>query len=79
MDINKLKNIISECCNDVIFTYAGKTSGITSTVINYIPTFQAWHGNDVKEYNNIDDVMNDKFYSGKSLTDIANEVDFTFA
>lgn len=74
-----LHNIISECCNDVIFTYKGKASGVTSTVENYVPTFQVWHGDAIKEYDNVDDVMNDKFYSGKSINDLINDVEFTFA
>ena len=79
MSKDKLLKIISDCCNDILFTYNGKDSGITSTVANYQPTFQAWHGNDVKEYDNVDDVMNDKFYSGKSLVELIVVVEFTFA
>lgn len=79
MNNKELKNIISECCNDVLFTYNGKASGVTSTVANYVPTFQVWHGDDVKEYGDIDDVMNDKFYSGKSINDLIDKVSFTFA
>ena len=75
----EIKRIISECCNDVIFTFNGKKSGITSEVHDSIPTFQAWHGSDTKEYDNIDDVMSDKFFSGKSINDLVNEVEFTFA
>lgn len=74
----ELKDIIEGCCNDVIFTYLGKPSGITSEVENYIPTFQVWHGEEmIKDYHNIDDVMNDPFYSGKSLNELIDEgVDF---
>lgn len=57
----------------------GKKSGITSEFKNSVPTFQAWHGSKVKEYSNIDDVMNDKFYSGKSITDLAGKITFSFA
>lgn len=76
MNSNKLRKIISECCNDIVFFYQGKPSGITSEVHNFVPTFQVWHGDEIKEYDNIDDVMTDTFYSGKSLTDIAKEVEF---
>lgn len=79
MSKDKLLKIISDCCNDVLFTYKGKASGVTSTVNNYRKTFQVWHGNDVKEYDDVDDVMNDKFYSGKSLAELISVVDFTFA
>lgn len=79
MSKDKLLKIISDCCNDVLFTYNGKDSGITSTVSNYQPTFQVWYGNDTKEYSNVDDVINDKFYNGKSLIELIEIVDFTFA
>ena len=29
----------------------------------------------MKEYDNVDEVMNDKFYSGKSLNDLVKEVE----
>ena len=79
MTQQKLKNIIADCCNDVIFTYNSKKSGITAEVHNSIPTFQVWHGSETKEYDNVDDVMNDKFYSGKSINDLVNDIEFMFA
>ena len=79
MSRKELKDIISDCCNDVVFDYNGRKSGVTSEVKNYVPTFQAWHGSKVKEYDNVDDVMNDKFYSGKSINDLIEVVEFTFA
>lgn len=71
-----LFQVISECVNDVVFVYNGKKSGVTSEVEDSVPTFQAWHGNEVKEYSTVDDVMSDPFYSGKSLNDLINKVDF---
>ena len=58
MSRKELKDIISDCCNDVVFDYNGRKSGVTSEVKNHIPTFQVWHGSKVKEYDNVDDVMN---------------------
>ena len=75
----KLKNIILECCNDVLFVYNGKNSGVTSEVQDSIPTFQVWHGSDVKEYSDVDTLMSDKFFGGKSIDDLLNTVNFTFA
>ena len=75
----ELKNIIAACLDDVLFTHNGKRSGVTSEVKNSIPTFQAWHGSATKEYDNIDNLMEDKFFSGKSLVDLLGVVEFTFA
>ncbi len=75
MNKDELRQILSECYNDISFSYKGLPSGVTSEVHNYVPTYQVWHGDDVKEYDNVDEVMNDKFYSGKSLNDLAKEVE----
>ena len=79
MTLRNLKKIISDCCNDVIFTYNEKMSGVTSEVHNRIPTFQVWHGDSIKEYSDVDEVLTDKFYSGKSINELIKIVDFWFA
>lgn len=76
MSANELKKIISDCCNDVTFSYNGMDSGVTSEMKDYIPTFQVWHGESTKEYNDVEKVMSDKFYSGKSLNELADVVKF---
>lgn len=76
MKIDELAKIISDCCNDVVFTYNNKASGITATVHDYIPTFQVWHGDDYKYYSDVDELMSDKFYSGKSINDLIDVVEF---
>ena len=75
----EMKQIIEDCCNDVLFTYNGKNAGITSEVKNYVPTFQAWSGSSTKKYTNVDDVMADKFFGEKSIIELLGEVEFTFA
>uniref|UniRef100_UPI0006D10384 hypothetical protein n=1 Tax=Clostridium sp. NkU-1 TaxID=1095009 RepID=UPI0006D10384 len=75
MKKDDVKRIIADCCNDIVFSYNNVPSGITSEVENGIPTFQAWHGEDIKEYGNIDDVMSDPFYGGKSLNELAECID----
>lgn len=78
MKIDDIKAKISSCCNDVVFEYNGIRSGITSEVHNSTPIFQAWHGDKTKEYSNVDDVISDKFYSGKSIMDIAENINFEY-
>ncbi len=77
MNVSDLKNVIRECCNDVLFFYEDKMSGITSEVHNSIPVYQVWHGSDMKEYSDIDDLMTDQFFSGKSVVELVGLVDFT--
>lgn len=76
---DKLRNIILECCNDVLFVYNGKKSGITSEVHDSVPTFQVWHGSNIKEYSDVDALMSDKFFGGKSVNELLDAVTFTFA
>lgn len=79
MNITELKNIISGCCNDVLFVYNGKRSGVTAEVHDSVPLFQVWHGTFVKEYTKVADLMEDKVFSGKSIKDLADTVEFTIA
>ena len=79
MTYKKLKTIISECCNDVIFNYNGLQSGIASEVRDGKPVFYAWHGESTKEYTSVDALMTDKFFSGRSALELIYLVDFTFA
>ena len=76
---NEVMEIIADCCNDVYFTYNNKLSGVTSTVKNGVPIFQAWHGEDIKHYTDVSDVMDDKFYSGKSLRELTHIIPINFA
>lgn len=63
-----LKNLILSFTQDVIFEYDGAVACINPWNESKI---EAGYDNKVKTYNNIDDVMNDLFYHGKSLTEIA--------
>lgn len=74
-----LQSIISECCSEVLFTYNGKRAGVTSIVNNYIPLFQAWYGQDTKEYSTVDALMSDPFFDGKTLAELAEVVEFSYA
>ena len=69
-----MKQILLDCCNDVVFVYNGKKSGITAEVKDYIPTYYVWHGSLEKDYSNVDDLMSDKFFSGKSIDDLIDIV-----
>lgn len=79
MTISELTKVISDCCNDVTFVLNGKTSGITSEVRDSIPTFQVWYGDQTKEYNDVQSLMSDNFFGGRSLKQLASSVKFTFS
>ena len=77
MTTNELREIILACCNDVVFTFNGKASGITSEVNDYMPAFQVWHGEEFKYYSDVDTLMSDPFYSGRSINELVSSIDFT--
>lgn len=78
MNAENIKSVLSECCNDLVFVYNGKRSGVTSTAADYKTTYQVWYGNDTKEYDSIDDVMSDPFYGGKSISELIGNVNMRF-
>lgn len=75
MTVDVLTSTIQNCVNDIVFVYNGKQSGVTSTVNNYQPIFQAWYGDEVKEYDDVDVLLKDKFYGGSSLLDLVGNVE----
>lgn len=77
MNADELRNELVHEWNDVEFIYNGKQAGVTSEVHNYTPTFSMWYGNKEKEFSDIDEVMSDKFFDGKSLAEIAEIVEYT--
>lgn len=69
MKADEIKNLILSLTQDVTFQYAGKYACINPWSPYKI---EVGYGEDVKTYNNIEDVMKDKFYNGKSLEEIAS-------
>ena len=76
MTREELRQVIVNCWNDVVFTYNDKASGVTSEVHDSVPTFQVWHGDDYKYYSDVDVLMADRFYSGKSINELIETVEF---
>lgn len=68
MKAKDLKNLILSLTQDVVFEYDGAVACINPWNESKI---EAGYDNKVKTYNNIDDVMNDPFYHGKALVEIA--------
>lgn len=79
MSIDTLKRTVTSCTNDIFFEFNGKKCGITSQVKDYIPIFQCWCGESVKEYKEIEDLINDNFFDGNKLIDIISEIDIYVA
>ena len=79
MSIEKLKNLILSCVNDVYFVFNGKKCGVSSQVDDYVPTYECWYGDKIKEYSNVDDLLNDLFFDGRSITDIIQDLEISIS
>lgn len=79
MTVEKLKEIILSCVNDVYFVFNNKKCGISSQVNNYVPIYESWYGNEMKEYSNVDDLLNDLFFDGKRITDIIQDLEISIS
>lgn len=66
--------------NDAIFDYNGKKAGLSSQVKNYVFSFQVWYGNQTKEYGTVEleTIMADPFFDGKSINDLLEEITIYF-
>ena len=66
--------------HDATFCYNSNKAGISSQVENGVFSFELWYGEQIKEYKNIDleTVMADSFFDGKSINDLIDAVVFYF-
>lgn len=69
---DKLKDLILSLTQDVVFDYDGACACINPWNANKI---EVGYDGKIKMYDNIDDVMNDHFYHGKSLQEISDQLD----
>ncbi len=72
MKLNELKDLILSLTQDVTFEYDGIYACINPWNQNKL---EVGYGDKVKTYSNIDDLLKDKFYNGKSLEEILDELD----
>ena len=78
MTANDLKKIISDACDDITFTYNDKKCGIFPTVEDGNPTYSTWFGDTHQDFFDADSIMTALFFDGKSLNEIANQIEIQF-
>ena len=71
MSITELKNYIAKLTSHVMFDYKGFACGIDPL---FRDKFVMWYGDNEMTAKSVDEVLNAKFFDGKSLTDIWNDV-----
>ena len=79
MTLAELRTALYVDCSDVHFNYHNKFAGIEITAEDGVVTYEAWFGDKSKLYHNVDAVIADEFFDGKSLADLLAEgVEFWF-
>ena len=79
MSIEQLKDLILSCVNDVYFIFNGRECGVSSQVNNYVPVYECWYGDKIKEYSNVDDLLGDLFFDGRSIVDIIQDLEVSIS
>lgn len=65
---------------DFSFVVNGRKSGITTyKVSDGIPTITMWYGDKEKEYNDPKDLLEDPFFDGKTLRELAINLNIEIA
>lgn len=71
MTIAEVKNYLTKLTSHIMFDYNGCSCGVDPMSRS---EFVMWYGDDEKTVNSIDEVMTSKFFDGKSLTDIWDDI-----
>lgn len=72
MTPDKLKNLILDFTDDVVFSYHGKTGCINPWNVH---KFEVGFGSIRKDYDSIEALMSDPIYDGFSLNQIADKIE----
>lgn len=72
MEPKDLKDLILSFTQDIVFEYDGAVACINPWNAH---KFEVGYDHKVKTYDNIHDLMEDPFYHGKSLSEIAEKLD----
>lgn len=72
LNSEEIKKLILSLVQDVVFEYENKTCCINPWSRT---KFEVGYNDIVKIYSDIDDLMNDTIFDGRSLSDIADEIE----
>lgn len=79
MTVKELKRHIIDDANDIYFMYHGKNCGIEQTVRKSVATYDIWCGKETKQHQNLNELLSDKFFDGKSISELLDIVEISFA
>ena len=78
MTIANLRENIVDCANEMHFVYNGKRCGLDQEIRDSIPAYEIWCENELKMHYDFGELLQDKFFDGKSIMDLLNIVEFCF-
>lgn len=81
MTTEELRLAVLDDANDLHFDYNGESCGLELTAIDGVMTFEVWYGEFTKQYDDFDDMVNDKFFGNMSLRELVerNLIEIYFA
>lgn len=78
MSLDKLHEIMET--NDIYFEYHNQKCGVETEVRDYVPTYDLWYGDiATKKYNDFDEMVHDKIFDGRSLSEILGEIQIRYS
>lgn len=78
MTFEEFARTLTEEYGTAEFEYNEKKCGVEPETHDSETTYTMWYGDTWKDYNNIDDLLSDKFFDGESLRDIFPSIDAWF-
>lgn len=78
MTLQYLKNAIEEVPEGIYFTYHGKMCGMDICIEDSVWDFYTWCGKKEAHYKTFDEMACDKFFDGKSLEELVENVEIGF-
>lgn len=79
MTVKELKHCIVNNANDLYFMYNGKNCGIEQTVRESVAIYEIWCGKETKQHQSLNELLSDKFFDGKSISELLDIVEISFA
>ncbi len=76
--IDELKEALTVEFCDIEFFFKDKPCGVTPIVKAGKATYDVWYGDDFEEHSSADGVLNTPLFDGKTLAQIAEDVDFFY-
>ena len=76
--LDELKRALTVEFCDIEFSFHDKPCGVESVVKDGCASYDIWCGEELKTYDDADDLLDAPLFDGKSLRQIAEQIDFIY-